>query len=197
MLLYSGNIQQHSIFDCYQFNDPINNDIINKIHEYIKFYPFETAQVSNKRDYEPSVRKASIKWILENSNSLWLYNLLISYAHSANNNYYKFNIDTTVDHLQYSEYYGDQKGVFNWHFDLSPTYPTRKLTLILQLSPPDEYEGGELQLKKYNEEDGIYSIEKKLGKIIVFPSYLYHRVTPVTKGTRKSLVLWVGGAPFR
>jgi PKHD-type hydroxylase len=197
MLLYPKDLQQNSIFDCYQFNNPINNDIINKIHKHVKFYPFQISQVSNEEDYKPNIREASIKWILEDSNSLWLYNLLISYIYSANNNYYKFNIDATTDPLQYSEYYGEQKGVFNWHFDLSPTYPTRKLTLILQLSSPDEYEGGELQLKKYSEKDEIYNIEKKLGKIIVFPSYLYHRVTPVTKGTRKSLVLWVGGAPFR
>jgi PKHD-type hydroxylase len=72
---------------------------------------------------------------------------------------------------------------------------TRKISIVVQLSDPDEYEGGELQIQTGSE--SYISILKKKGAVTLFPSYMRHRVTPVTKGVRKSLVLWVGGSTFR
>ena len=70
---------------------------------------------------------------------------------------------------------------------------SRKISIVVQLSDPLEYEGGELQIS----DGGTNRVcEKTKGTIIIFPSYLLHRVTPVTKGTRRSLVLWVTGPPF-
>jgi PKHD-type hydroxylase len=70
----------------------------------------------------------------------------------------------------------------------------RKLSLILQLSDATEYEGGELQLKDSSDHTAV---ERKKGHLIAFPSYLLHRVTPVTKGIRRSLVVWISGPAFR
>ncbi len=66
--------------------------------------------------------------------------------------------------------------------------------MVLQLSDPEEYEGGifELFINKH-----VRELPKKKGMVALFPSYFMHRVTPVTKGERRSLVLWVSGPPFR
>jgi PKHD-type hydroxylase len=70
----------------------------------------------------------------------------------------------------------------------------RKISVVIQLSDPTEYEGGELQVM--NGEEPYRVCNKEKGSLIMFPSFLLHRVTPVTKGCRRSLVLWISGPPF-
>lgn len=76
---------------------------------------------------------------------------------------------------------------------MGPGKANRKLSLVCQLSDPSEYEGGEFQI---NPGGSILVPERTKGTVIIFPSYLVHRVAPVTKGTRRSLVLWVEGPAF-
>jgi hypothetical protein len=95
--------------------------------------------------------------------------------------------------VQLSEYQvGDE---YDWHLDLGPGPASRrKLSLSVQLTEPNEYEGGDLEIK------GVHNIPalRKRGSVIIFPSFLLHRVTPVTRGVRRSLVAWVPGEkPFR
>ena len=71
----------------------------------------------------------------------------------------------------------------------------RKLSLSMLLSDPSEFEGGEFQVK--TDDDNVKQLETVKGRAWFFPSYTLHRVAPVTKGVRRSLVLWVGGPPFR
>jgi PKHD-type hydroxylase len=71
---------------------------------------------------------------------------------------------------------------------------TRKLSLVMQLSDPYEYEGGELQLKTGHND---ITIPKQKGLVTIFPSFTLHRVTPLTSGTRRTLVVWVAGPPFK
>jgi PKHD-type hydroxylase len=70
----------------------------------------------------------------------------------------------------------------------------RKLSITVQLSDPDEYEGGELQ---FMVNQNIFTAPKDKGTAIIFPSFALHRVTPITKGSRKSIVGWISGAPYR
>jgi PKHD-type hydroxylase len=70
----------------------------------------------------------------------------------------------------------------------------RKLSLVLQLSDPSEYEGGELQTMSG---PNHCAVDRQKGLIAAFPSYMLHRVTPVTKGTRYSLVVWICGPSFK
>jgi PKHD-type hydroxylase len=71
----------------------------------------------------------------------------------------------------------------------------RKLSMAMLLSDPSEFEGGEFQVKTTS--DDVQTLEVKKGRAWFFPSYMLHRVTPVTKGVRRSLVLWVGGPQFK
>jgi PKHD-type hydroxylase len=71
---------------------------------------------------------------------------------------------------------------------------SRKLSIVLQLSDPSEYEGGELQILTRKEPT---SMQKKRGLITVFPAWTLHQVTPVIKGTRQTLVAWISGPAFK
>ena len=73
-------------------------------------------------------------------------------------------------------------------------FSRRKISITVQLSDPSEYEGGDLQIKI---NAGQSDTPKGLGNVVIFPSYLLHRVTPVTKGLRRSLVLWITGPAFK
>ena len=72
---------------------------------------------------------------------------------------------------------------------------TRKVSITVQLSGSDEYEGGELEYWKGGQD--IQKAPRGKGVVFIFPSYMMHRVTPVTKGVRRSFVLWVGGGHYK
>jgi len=84
-------------------------------------------------------------------------------------------------------------GHYDWHVDIGPgPYSLRKLSMSVQLSDPADYDGGELEFMA-SAESGI----RTRGSLIVFPSFLQHRVTPVTRGIRASMVSWIAGPPYR
>ena len=91
--------------------------------------------------------------------------------------------------------YKEGGGHYDWHMDAGHGMQRhRKGSLTVQLTDPDDYEGGKLQLWR-----GQNPLDAPRGKgtVVIFPSYMMHRVSEVTKGTRESLVLWVGGDHYR
>ena len=104
-----------------------------------------------------------------------------------------------LENLQLSKYTEGEK--YNWHYDMIPANQTRKLTFTASLN--DDYEGGDFQFSwgqpnwKYKKRTIAEPALKTKGRFIVFPSYYYHRVLPVTKGVRYSLTGWAYGPPFR
>ena len=108
--------------------------------------------------------------------------------------WYGYNLTGFMDGIQYSEYYEDG-GHYDWHLDSmgDGIDLQRKLSMTVQLSDPSEYEGGNLELF-LGTSPTVVDKEKSLG--IIFPSFRLHRVTPVTSGIRKSLVLWASGPSF-
>jgi PKHD-type hydroxylase len=114
---------------------------------------------------------------------------------NVNSEYWNFDIryiDFAKDPPLVLKYVLNQE--FNWHFDMSGVSSTRKLSFTIQLSDSDDYEGGDLQFGPVIEHKP--EIRKK-GNITIFPSYVWHRVTPVTKGNRYALVGWVHGPAFK
>jgi len=81
-------------------------------------------------------------------------------------------------------------GLDDWHTDFAGTRPFRKLSVSIQLSDPEDYEGGDLELLYGTEPQ---KLDRSRGALIVFPSFMLHRVTPVTRGARWSLVAWLLG----
>ena len=195
--MHHFNKPQH-LFDYYYFHKNLDDSMISNIFETVSQLNYITAKVKSNDINE--IRKSQIKWISFSKETLNLFLSLENLINYANINYFNFDIINSYDDIQYTEYNESNKGEYDWHVDASypSSHPYRKLSLTIQLSDPTEYEGGDLEISiPAPEKNDIFKIPKEKGKIIVFPSYLWHRVTPVTKGTRKSLVWWVGGSPFR
>ena len=175
----------------YIINKAFTQEELEWIHNLQNLYPFQEATVIGNSD---KIRKSNIKWIHHDEKSAWLYEKLSYYAHQANNELWKFNLHSIMDSIQYTVYY-DGGGHYDWHIDIGP-HPInhRKISITIQLSDPDEYEGGDLEIWTGGD---FIKIERKQGCAILFPSFLMHRVTPITKGVRKSLVLWLGGDSYK
>lgn len=119
----------------------------------------------------------------------WVYDRVWPIVLAVNKNY-KVNIEF-FEIAQIAYYDEKDSGHFDWHSDTGPTAMRRKLSISIPLSDPSEYEGGEIQL---NAGGKLLAPAQVQGKLIIFPSWVVHRVTPVTKGRRYSMVLWIHGA---
>lgn len=152
--------------------------------------------VRETNDLETSssnIRK--IAYITPNLESSWLYDLLFPVALKVNDQYFGFDIDVVTDPIHYV-IYPENGGFLTWHLDVGKyRVNKRKISLTVQLSDPSDYEGGDFQI--WTGGENFVTVPREKGEIIVFPSFLLHRVTPITKGQRKCLVFWVGGTPFR
>jgi len=138
------------------------------------------------------LRKSKIMF-LKPANNEWIYDKLAQACIQTNTNRYKFDITGFQTELQIAKY--ADKGFFDWHQDFGPgDVSNRKLSITVQLSNPDEYEGGELQ---FMINQNVFTAPKEPGTAIVFPSFDLHRVTPVTSGCRMSIVGWISGPPYR
>lgn len=161
------------------------------IKECLEIEPQEATVFSSGVKVDESVRKSTVRWVEKGTH---IENLLMSYVRGANRH---FNIDIAEPFdIQFTEYREDQEGYYNWHHDVDwsgQNMYDRKLSVVVQLTDPDEYEGGEFKFKYVEQPEGF----NNKGSVLVFPSYLEHCVTPVTKGTRHSLVTWIEGPRWR
>jgi PKHD-type hydroxylase len=143
-----------------------------------------------------SIRKSKITWLKPNKETEWIYRRLTDAILALNDQFYKFDIWGLNEGLQLTKYESPD-GHYDIHTDIAIgknfNGPIRKLSITIQLSEESSYEGGELEL--YFDSAPI-ALEKNQGMINMFPSYVLHKVNPVTKGTRYSLVAWVTGPKF-
>jgi PKHD-type hydroxylase len=142
-------------------------------------------------DAAPNCRRSRISWLTPSEKTGWLYEKLAS-VFRAVNHWYEFELVGLVDALQYTAY--DAGDAFGWHLDTGPGQTsTRKLSMSVQLTSGETYEGGDLEFCAAQPLDRA----RELGTVIVFPSFLAHRVTPVANGRRRVLVCWAHGPAFR
>lgn len=128
-----------------------------------------------------------------------MFDLVFDHAIAANRSSFGFDIDKVID-VQYTKYLAEEKGFYNWHDDVtwcSPNLFHRKLSFTAQLSDPSSYEGGDLLFDLPKELCPPAEALRKQGTVIIFPSFLRHMVSPVTKGERHSMVSWIEGLCFR
>lgn len=165
--------------------------ILNLIKkENLKFGKVGQTQNNNNTDH---IRRSQICWLKE-KNLDWLYQKIGNKILELNKKHWNFTL-SKLDYLQYTEYDESYQGHFDWHLDIGNTCNSvRKLSISIQLSDSVEYDGGDLIFKNRHQ---ITKSPKKKGSLIVFPSYILHKVNPVTKGNRKSLIVWFKGEPFR
>lgn len=169
----------------------VSNQDIDRIISLRSEYKIETGKTENG-DAEKYRRSKLIYF--HPDHELWLFNIIGTIAEWGNQ-FFKFDLDQ-VETAQYTEYDASYQGKYDWHIDSYNIHTDmqRKLSMTIQLSDENEYEGGDFVLEV--EPDSKYNIKQK-GTAIIFPSYLRHKVTPVTKGNRKSLVSWIQGREFK
>ena len=169
----------------------------------IKKLPFaEKAKILGQTEngiegtYDPTIRSSKVKWIPKSREFQGLYERIAQEIMMHNQQHWKFDLTTLREQIQYTEYYAKDKGKYDWHLDIGSGWSSlRKISVTINLSDPKDYDGGVLEFNMGGKT--ITQGSKAKGAITIFPSYLLHRVSPVTRGTRKSLVLWVGGNHFR
>lgn len=145
------------------------------------------------------VRRTMASWITQ-QDAPWLYEKLGYYVRQLNGEYFGFDITGFYENFQYGVYEAgpteEESGFYTWHVDegFDVGRPPRKLSLSIQLSDPSEYEGGDLILTPHGHS---IKVSREQGHLFMFPSFYLHRVTPVTRGVRRSLVAWIVGPRFR
>lgn len=178
----------------YYWSGALSDDVCDLIIKEGTKLIANPATINKDNSRDENMRKGLISFFPENC---WIEKLVVDYVGAANiETGWKFNV-TGKEQLQFANYY--EGAFYNWHRDCdvdSELY--RKLSVTVQLSDPKDYEGGELQFKNYwgnVELQPTQEIMKK-GTVVVFPSALMHRVTPITSGMRYSLVQWYNGPDF-
>ena len=180
--------------DFYWFKEGFSPTELELIESMTLKLPFEVAATGqDDKSTISEYRKSQIKWCPQNDDWNWVYNKLHNMIREANDTMWKFDLSTMNEQIQYTEYY-EGGGHYDPHMDcgIGIQYQ-RKVSVTVQLSSPDEYEGGDLEFNIGKR----MTAQRNQGAAVIFPSFYLHRVTPVTKGTRKSFVLWVGGEPYR
>ena len=159
--------------------------------------PKQDAQVGNKEGIKGGVidtktRTSHISWIPFKTMQP-MYKKIEQIMKATNGNHFGFDGMQITEMAQYTEY--PEGGFYEWHVDndvnCAHEPPVRKISMTCLLSPESEFEGGDLELMA---EGKIAKL--KQGHAIFFASFIRHRVKPVTRGRRQSLVMWFGGTPF-
>jgi len=140
------------------------------------------------------VRDSKVSWLCPIDGIDWVFRRVTDITLNLNERFFKFDLFGLNEGFQFTNYEAPS-GKYGKHVDRVINSPVRKLSISIQLTNPEEYEGGELKLYG-GEEEGIV-MDKTQGTLILFPSYVLHEVMPVTKGTRNSLVTWVTGKQFK
>ena len=148
-------------------------------------------QVSNH-----NLRRADIAWLDEVKGTGWVMDRIIAVVAGANREGFDFDIREFAESPQVARYTAEREGHFDWHSDIGdgPIAQKRKLTMVVQLSEPANYSGGTLELMP---DSNVHEARRDKGTATLFPSFVLHRVTPVTSGTRHSLTIWAHGPAFR
>ncbi|KMS51110.1 2OG-Fe(II) oxygenase [Novosphingobium barchaimii LL02] len=140
-------------------------------------------------------RTSTIRW-LDTSREKDIVGRIMDFVRCSNRTNFGVDVEAPFE-LQYTEYRATNKGHYDWHQDVwleSPRPYARKLSVVVQLSSPDEYKGGGFEFFGIQNPGATFLGR---GSLLIFPSFLQHRVLPVTDGLRRSLVTWIEGPNWR
>jgi PKHD-type hydroxylase len=140
------------------------------------------------------VRRSRVAFLGMEAKYRWLYERVWAAAQECNRLFFNVDISGVEPNIQLARYDGTDQGFYDWHTDFGGFRPLRKISVSIQLSRSEDYAGGDLELLFGNQAEPM---ERTRGAFIAFPSFVLHRVTPVTRGTRWSLVAWILGNRWR
>ncbi len=156
----------------------------------------EQAKVGGGKDGKQDTKKrvTTISWIPFHKMPE-MYKVVENQLSIVNLNHMMFDNVRLTEPAQFTEY--PKGGFYDWHMDLNAfgqtgQHPIRKISMTCLLSDPSEFKGGDLAF-----DDNKSKITLQQGQAVFFASFMKHRVEPVKKGIRRSLVMWFGGTPFK
>jgi len=203
--IYNFPEERSKIIYPYCFSDGAFSDSeLESMCQYFSNNGTENATiVDDNKPIDMKMRRSRIKFYHRDEYTYSIFDRLNNVIENLNDRFYNFDLNG-YEAFQYTEYLDTDSGTYDFHLDTifgknghHTDYEMRKLSLIMCLNEPGkDFEGGQFYLNMGKEEKAL-EVEMKKGRIILFPSFLLHRVAPVTKGIRKSLVIWVTGPKFR
>lgn len=190
-------------FGFYKYNAPLEcftvwengftPEEIDKISFLEDLQNFEQGKTgSDTTDARKEIRDSEVAWILPNQHSHWVFERLSAITSTVNHQHFMYDIEG-VESLQYTKYKIDQH--YTWHWDVEFGWQNfqRKISAVMMLTDPEEYEGGEFEICVNGNFEDVKSLKPKKGDIVFFASWMPHRVKPVISGERRSMVMWVMG----
>jgi len=163
--------------------------------------PLGLASVGTPTDHrvDPATRCVSMS-IFDGDDCGWLYDRIAQRVKWANDQLYGFDLSGLIEPIQFLKYTTAQgelpNGHYTWHVDFGEgAMATRKLSMVIQLSPPEAYDGCEFRM--YSDRGPQELAYRGQGAAFMFPSWTPHSVAPITRGVRYALVCWVHGPRFR
>lgn len=171
----------------------------------VKVEPGLTLGAKGKNRRSSKVRSSDIRWVYRSEGALgtaWFFDRINGVLDALNDRYYGFELNG-FESMQYTEYPASKRGKYGWHMDMcldrdhlpANMIQPRKLSMTMLLDDPASFKGGQFQINEGNEKEAK-TVPFLRGRIVAFPSFMIHRVLPVTKGMRRSIVVWVEGPKF-
>jgi len=188
---YNRKLEQYCVA-----NNVFTEEEVDKIIDLEDLQKFQKGRIGtgNQGSEDKKARDSEIMWLMHDQNSDWLFHKFGTLISQVNYDHFMYDIDG-FENFQYTVYRSKQKQHYDWHVDVENTSSNyvRKISASILLTGPDEYEGGELEVIPHGMVSKPFITKPKKGEVVVFASFMPHRVLPVTKGTRKSLVCWIMG----
>lgn len=190
-----------------KFNNPSWNFYLDQVNSYAYWEKAFTEKECEKiikiakdkglikgtTNNNSDVRSSKISWLYSSDDLEFAFRKITDIVLNLNKRFFQFDIFGLNEGFQFTNYKAPSDK-FGKHIDRINNSVVRKLSLSVQLTKPEEYEGGELIL--YTDDKGT-EMKKEQGTLLLFPSYTLHEVKPITKGERNSLVAWVTGKQFK
>lgn len=187
-----GVMKYNAPLECFAvWRDAFSPEEIERITFLEAHMEFQNGKVGKETDRK-EVRDSDIAWLHPEPNTNWVFERIGGVVSRANRDHFMFEIEG-LEALQYTKYGLNQH--YTWHWDLAFGWENyqRKISFVMLLDNPEDYEGGEFEICNNGNLDDIKSLKLKKGDILLFASWMPHRVKPVLSGSRRSLVGWIMG----
>ena len=178
----------------------LSPETCGQIIEMAECYEPQEAIIGDGRQarLDRGYRRSTVRWLAYGAETSILYEALTYALRWINDRTWQLDIGSFPAALQYTEYAAWDRQHYDWHMDFGAgEFVNRKLSISVLLTSDDDYEGGDFELQDFEIPTEHRAVLRQQGTAIIFPSFYRHRVTPVTRGKRISLVGWMGGPTFR
>lgn len=188
---YSPNYDDYSVYFALNFLSKEECDKILNLKTVIQ------PSSATTPDADTNIRKSTVYWLDHDKSTDWIYQKLGSKILEINRLHFGFDLSGILEPLQVAEYNSDENGQYIWHTDFhtkTPMNVQRKISLSINLTDDGAYEGGNIEHFHINYPAVT---PRDIGALVIYPSYIMNRVTPVTRGTKHVLNLFVHGPNFK